>query len=528
MSMNTRHLSGWLRSPRTWIAAGILVPVGMVAVCSVMLLELRQDAWEKAEQTSKNLLRVIERDIDRNIEIIDVALQSVVENLKMYDLEEISAKYRQRILFDRAVNAKDLDTLLVLDQHGNCIYDAAGWPARQFNNADRAYFKAHQTDPELGLGISQPIISRSVGKPVIVLSRRTGMTGGSFSGIVLGSLSLSYFDRLFDQIDLGKLGTISLFLKDGTRIVRYPQRDPGPPPNFADAPHFRKIQREGRGSLVAVSPTDGVERLYTFTNVGRLPLILTIALSTTEIETEWRSKALVIGALIIVLCAVAVGLSFLVACELKQRSAVEAELSGQSRTDALTGLPNRRAFEEIFEQAWAAGRRRGAPLTLLVIDADHFKRYNDRYGHAGGDRVLQALGGALTSCARWAGALVARIGGEEFAILLPDTDAEDAAHVAEAVHAAVVSLAVVMDGMDVGRITVSIGLGFALPHQGGTPADLFRLADAALYEAKAAGRNRTQYVVMGEIDASGPEIRSGSIAALSAECSKSKPVSLVA
>ncbi len=119
--------------PRTWIGMGILVPVGMVAVCTVMLADLRRDAWDKAEQTSRNLLQVIERDIDRNIEIIDIALQNVVENLKMPDLEEISPKYRQRILFDRAVSAKDLNALLVLDQYGNCIYDAAGWPARRFN-----------------------------------------------------------------------------------------------------------------------------------------------------------------------------------------------------------------------------------------------------------------------------------------------------------------------------------------------------------------------------------------------------------
>lgn len=125
---------------------GVLVPVGMVAVCTTMLLQLRQDAWSKAEQTANNLIQVIERDIDRNVEIIDLALQSLVENLKMYDLEEISPKYRQRILFDRAVNAKDLGVLLVLDQYGNAIYDAAGWPARRLNNADRAYFKAHKAN----------------------------------------------------------------------------------------------------------------------------------------------------------------------------------------------------------------------------------------------------------------------------------------------------------------------------------------------------------------------------------------------
>ncbi|MGU3358902.1 diguanylate cyclase domain-containing protein [Methylobacterium sp. M6A4_1b] len=508
--MFARFLHRCIRSPRTWIGLGILVPVGMVAVCSVMLLQLRRDAWDKAEQTAKNLLTVIERDIDRNIEIIDRALESLVENLTMYDLEELSPKFRQRILFDGAVNARDLNALLVLDQYGNCIYDAAGWPARSFNNADRAYFKAHQANPDLGLGISQPMMSRSVGKPVVVLSRRTGLPGGSFSGIVLGSLSLSYFDRLFAHLELGQAGTINLFLGDGTRIVRYPEPDPGAPPNFANAPNFLRFQREGRGSFVAATQTDGIERLYSFTRVGTLPLILNVALSTREIEAEWRSRALVIGTLVLALCGITVGLSLLVAWELERRNAAEAELADESRTDALTGLPNRRAFEEAFERAWADARRRRAPLALLVIDADHFKGYNDRYGHAGGDRVLRALAGAFSACAQRPGDLVARVGGEEFTHLLADIDPEDAAQLAEQVHAAVARLVVAANGTDVGRITVSIGLAFALPRLGGSPADLFRLADAALYAAKAMGRNRTCYAVMGmdgaEIFRSSPQL----------------------
>ena len=492
---------GWLRSTRGWIGAGILVPIGMVAVCSTMLLELRRDAWDKAEQTSKNLLQVIERDIDRNVEIIDLALRTTVENLKLPDLQELKPSYRQRILFDRAVNAKDLGVMLVLDEHGNSIHDAAGWPPRRLNSAERAYFKAHKADPSLGLHISQPLISQHTAKPIIVLSRRIGMAGGSFSGIVLGSLSLSYFDRLFQHINLGRNGTINLFHADGTRIVRHPVPNPELAPNFADSPNVQRFLREERGSFVGVTPSDRIERLYTFTKVGDLPLYLTVALSTDEIEAEWRQKALVIGFLVLALCGVAIGLALLVVRELRRRGTIEAELAQLSRTDALTGLPNRRVFEDAIEQAFAAARRNGDPVGLLVVDADHFKRYNDRYGHAIGDLVLRALARALSAAARRPGDLVARIGGEEFVLLLPATDAEGTACVAERVHEAVSELRVEAKGESVGRITVSIGLAFGLPRQGGTPEDLFRLADAALYEAKATGRDQTCYAVMGVSDA---------------------------
>ncbi|WP_053078590.1 sensor domain-containing diguanylate cyclase [Methylobacterium tarhaniae] len=327
------------------------------------------------------------------------------------------------------------------------------------------------------------------------------MPGGPFSGIVLGSLSLSYFDRLFQNVKLGRDGTINLFHADGTRIVRHPVPNPELAPSFADSLNVRRILREGTGSFIGIAQSDGIERLYTFTRVGDTPLHLTVALSTREIEVEWRQKAQVIVAVVLALCVVAVGLALLVRWELRRRNAAEAELAQLSRTDALTGLPNRRAFEEAFGRAFAEASRRGGPVTLLAVDADHFKRYNDRYGHAVGDRVLQGLARALSDAARRPSDLVARVGGEEFAILLPGADAEGAAHVAERVHEAVAGLVVETEGESVGRITVSIGLALGLPRQSGTLADLFGLADAALYEAKATGRNRTCYALMDTVRA---------------------------
>lgn len=486
-----------VRSAWVWIGLGILASLGMVAVCALMLLELRRDAWDKAEQTSRNLLQVIERDIDRNFEIIDLALQAVVENLKMPGLGGISPEFRQLILFDRAVNAKDLGVMLVLDENGDTAFDAAGWPARRLNNAARAYFQAHKADPGRGLHISRPLVSQLTKARAVVLSRRIDKADGSFGGVVLGSLSLSYFSRLFDRIELGRAGTINLFLQDGTRLVRYPEPDPEPAPNFAQAPNFQRFLREGKGSFVAATQSDGVERFYAFTRVGSLPLILNVALSTQAIEAEWRAKAIVIVCTVLCLSSLTVGLSLLVGWELRRRVAAEAGLARLSRTDVLTDLPNRRHFEEAFERSWTEVRRRAGPICLLVVDADHFKRYNDCYGHAVGDLVLCALARALGLSARRPGDLVARVGGEEFAVLLPDTDAEGAACVAEAVHEAVAALVVEAEGVGVGPIKVSIGLAFGLPDMDSSPADLLRLADAALYEAKAAGRNRTCYAVMG-------------------------------
>ena len=305
---------GWLRFPlvrhlrsaRNWIALGVLAPVGMLVVSAIMLLDLRRDAWEKAEQTSRNLLQVIERDIARNVEIIDLSLQAVADNIKAPGVAEISPALRQLVLFDRATTARDMGVMLVLDENGDSILDSGSVPARRVNNADRAYFQLHKARGDLGLHISPPLMSRLLGESVIVLSRRIDRPDGSFGGVVLASLKLSYFSTLFDRIGLGREGGINLYLRDGTRLMRYPavQADIGA--NIGGAPTFQRFLAEDSGSFRGISVRDGVERYYAFTRVGDLPLILNVALGTNEIEAEWKAKAAVLGLAVLVLCGLTV------------------------------------------------------------------------------------------------------------------------------------------------------------------------------------------------------------------------------
>lgn len=460
----------------------------MLVLSGMMLLDLRQDAWDKAEQTSKNLLQVIERDIARNVEIIDLSLQAVVDNLKAPGVSEVSPELRQLVLFDRAASARDMGVMLVLDENGDSVIDAHAVPARRINNADRAYFQHHKARADLGLVISPPLYSRLLGEPVIVLSRRIDKPDGSFGGVVLATLKLSYFSSLFDRIGLGEEGGVNLYRRDGTRLMRYPYVEADLGANIGGASAFQRFLAERSGSFVGVSVRDGVERYYTFTQVGDLPLILNVALGTREIEAEWRDKALVIGLAVLILCGLTILLSLLFGREMRRSTAMQAELARLSHTDSLTGLPNRRRFEEAFEQAWRQARRDETLLALLVIDADHFKRCNDRHGHAVGDAVLKGLAQSLTASVARLGDLAARIGGEEFVVLMPGTDRDGALRVANRIHRAVAGLAVA--DVPTGSITVSIGL--AVGSASGTAHDLYRRADAALYEAKAGGRNQTR------------------------------------
>jgi diguanylate cyclase (GGDEF)-like protein len=159
----------------------------------------------------------------------------------------------------------------------------------------------------------------------------------------------------------------------------------------------------------------------------------------------------------------------------------------RASTDGLTGLPNKRAVTDALKRLYARAATTGAPLSLLLLDLDHFKQVNDVRGHAVGDQVLAKVGAVLQSVLR-TGDFAGRNGGEEFAIILPDTETRMAMQIAERARAAVAEIS--LPGADV-TITLSIGVA-GYPDHATTPDRLERLADAALYTAKRHGRNRAE------------------------------------
>lgn len=169
----------------------------------------------------------------------------------------------------------------------------------------------------------------------------------------------------------------------------------------------------------------------------------------------------------------------------------ERHLAELAATDELTGLANRRTFTEQLEREWRRAGRGGQPLSLLFIDADRFKPFNDLYGHVAGDHCLRSLADVVGAAVRRPGDLVARYGGEEFVLLLPGTDATGARRVADKVRAAIAALAIAHAGNDpFGVVTASVGVATELRASADRdPETLIAGADRALYAAKAAGRN---------------------------------------
>lgn len=166
-------------------------------------------------------------------------------------------------------------------------------------------------------------------------------------------------------------------------------------------------------------------------------------------------------------------------------------LASLAATDPLTGLANRRHFQKRGGEEWARAVREGQRIAALALDVDHFKRFNDHYGHAAGDDCLRKIADILADNARRPGDLAARTGGEEFVVILPGARVSDAVQIAETISAALALAAIPHEASDTGAVTLSIGVAGAKPGQGDQLENLLEAADRALYEAKRQGRNRT-------------------------------------
>jgi diguanylate cyclase (GGDEF)-like protein len=175
--------------------------------------------------------------------------------------------------------------------------------------------------------------------------------------------------------------------------------------------------------------------------------------------------------------------------EARLRDANQA-LASLAAKDPLTGLANRRAFDERMASEWSRARRERKPLALLMIDVDHFKSFNDAYGHLEGDSCLRHVAAVMEGCARRGGDFAARIGGEEFALILPGASRSAAATVAEHLRGAIAGLGIEHEKVQEGHVTISAGVAATTTASAESPDFLINQADTALYEAKWGGRNK--------------------------------------
>ena len=468
----------WRLSAKLLMISSVATVIGFSAICASVMLDMRRGEEELARQTLENLASGIDADISRNIEIYDLSLRAVASNMVMPEIKDVSKPIRHLILFDHAATAKHFGAIQVFDAEGSLTVDASTLDPRPENRSDEQYFQVHRDNPDAGLFISRPMLHR--GAYAIVLSRRITGADGGFLGVVAGSIRFSYFHDLFGRLSLGPDDTITVLRRDRTIIMRRPFDLDIIGKNLADRANWNPASMNG-GSYSGVGPVDPIPRLY-IRGSSAGPLNVVVGKPLDSILSLWRTEVNRIGALMMALIVFVLGVTLFLAREIGRRAQAEDKLEELATTDALTGLKNRRRFDTAIDAEWRRGARAKLPLALLMIDADHFKAYNDTFGHQAGDQMLVGIAICISDSVRRAGDCAARYGGEEFAVLLPACSAADALRVAETIRLKVREWSE--------DTTVSIGIASLTPSVPMEWSELVTAADKALYAAKANGRNQ--------------------------------------
>lgn len=328
---------------------------------------------------------------------------------------------------------------------------------------DRDYFLAQGDAGRRGFYIGTPVQSRENGHWLIPISVPLQRSSHDVT-VLLASIRVDYFAGVFEQERIRPNGAITLLRRDGTLLAR--------------APHLPQLlgksaaQTDVFADFLPRAPR-GVE--------------FSSSSATDDILARWELDATVITLVGLILTVFALAASGRLIWLLRDQERARSELFRMASTDDLTGCLNRRHFMASLTREFSRSQRHGDDLSLMVLDLDFFKRINDGYGHAVGDKALGAFVAAAQSCLRQSDQF-ARLGGEEFGILLPVTTVEQAQPVAERLRQKVAEIRIPTP-QGVVQFTVSIGIA-AYSSDLASAEELLLQADRALYAAKGAGRNR--------------------------------------
>ena len=473
----------WRVSAKLLIVSSVATVMGFSAICASVMIDMRHGEEELARQSLENLASSIDSEISRNVELYDISLRAVASNMVMPELKDVSKEIRHLILFDHGATAKHFGAVQVFDAQGRLAIDASTLDPAPDDRSEEEFFQIHRDQPAAGLFISRPTLHR--GAYAIVLSRRITGTDGRFLGVVAGSIRFSYFHDLFGRLRLGPEDTITVLRRDATVIMRTPFDLDIIGRNLGDVPGVVRVLSEPSGSYSGQGALDNISRLLVWRD-GTKPLVVLVGKPWSSILSLWHKEVTRIGAIMLALISFVLAVTLFLAREIGRRARAEDKLEELATTDALTGLKNRRKFDAAIDAEWRRAVRHKMPLALLMIDADHFKSYNDTFGHQAGDEMLVGIAICISDSVRRAGDCAARYGGEEFAVLLPGFTEAAAVAVAETIRLKVQQWS---GGPTV--TTVSIGIASLTPAANADWSILVKAADRALYAAKANGRNQS-------------------------------------
>ena len=392
--------------------------------------------------------------------------------------------------------------------------------------------------------LSDYLIERTANQPAVMAAYPTLGTDDNVNAIIVAAIDLQWVGRLSPLVEARPGATALLLDRNGTVLAEFPQpRERGQ--NFADHPLFREVFGRSDGGVTAAG-FDGVRRIFGFTRLAGTDARILIGLDEAEalrrIDREigiaylqlalfgiltllaawYGGEQLIVEPIralartaarigrgdldarpnrerlapeFVPLAAALTDMAIKLAERDRELRAANRHLEALASIDSLSGLANRRSFDARLHTEWQRAAELKRPLALMMIDVDHFKLFNDNYGHLEGDQCLRVIAETLAAAATENGDFVARYGGEEFVVLLPDTDLAAALETAARLRHTVAALAIAHRFAPCGHVTVSIGVAALTPSAAfapgaaNSPEDLLGAADGSLYAAKRGGRN---------------------------------------
>jgi hypothetical protein len=370
----------------------------------------RHSRLKSAETATSNMARALALHAETTMKVADLVLENIVERVEKDGIETPHKERLRSHLEHISAKAGEL--------HGLFVYDGRGaWVAhslrREFkaNNSDREYFEYHRTHPDRSTRIGAPVRSRSTGVWIIPVSRRIDGPDGRFAGVALATLRLDFFEAAYSKLNVGQTGTILFMLDNGKLYYRRPFVEQIIGMDISAGPFMQLYRRQGPvGSAVITAKVDGIRRLYSYRHLNGFPLIVAAALSAEEIYAGWWDVVLQLVAGLAFFIAIFLWLGKKLLRQLAIREGLEqqlhivsdglaqanSELSAMALNDGLTQLANRRAFDNALRLEFARAQRQTSCLSLLMLDVDHFKKFNDNYGHPAGDACLRRLAEAIS------------------------------------------------------------------------------------------------------------------------------------
>jgi diguanylate cyclase (GGDEF)-like protein len=471
-----------LKQPKLVLLWCLVILFGLTTACSWFWFHTRitEDSFAQKLREVQIANDAFVEHTEQVIRNVDITLSAIRE----YYLQTGSIRKTEQFIQHLSLSKPLAASVNLIDAAGRVTisHNAA---IRGIQVQDRDYFIFHKKSQEDTLHIASVEFGRVTAEYLFRVTRRINNPDGSFGGVVLITLRPQVFSDFYRLLHKDADGLTSLIgIEDRKLRARTPETNDAAWQIQVDSILWKLLDEKPAGHYRSKSSIDNIEREFIYRRVGKLPLVLVTAFSDRDIEQSVSRQMLPITIAAFAAVFFSAMLAVILTVVFRQRD----DMQKLATVDVLTGLFSRRHFMGLAEQELARAVRYKADLSVLMVDIDYFKTINDRHGHQVGDRVLRRIGEIFRTVLRDMD-IVGRMGGGEFAVVLPETAVLQAFEVAERLRRTIEVTEIPLEHGLPQMVSVSIGVSSL--HDPETNIDtLLGRADRALYEAKHQGRNQ--------------------------------------